>query len=407
MAIAFNSIFLVILFCGSALGTRIHLFSVKSQPGTSMSALSSSASGGMCNTVVKTKGYTCEEHTVTTQDGYILSMQRIPVGRSGGSAGDRPPVLLQHGLLSDGFVWLASSPEQALSFLLANNGFDVWIANGRGTVYSLGHKSLSPDNAVIFLIHSRSYDLTAMFQYVYKKTGQNLHYVAHSQGTLMALAALSKNQLLDMWRSASLLAPISYMGQITSQFVRVAAESMLAEESFWLHLGEFNILKGPEIELMAIACQTKGVNCTDPFSVVSGKNCCQNSSAESDVVAHGLQSSASKNMIHFAQMVTRGTITMFDYDNKDENKKHYGQTVPPVYNLKSIPNDFPLFLCHGGADTLADVYDVQHLVDTLKDHAGDKLVVRYIEKYGHSDFLLGVDAKKEVYDPLMAFLKLH
>ncbi|KAJ0111546.1 hypothetical protein Patl1_01929 [Pistacia atlantica] len=167
------------------------------------------------------------------------------------------------------------------------------------------------------------------------------------------------------------------------------------------------INRGPEIELMAIACQTKGVNCADPFSVVSGKNCCQNSSAESDVAAHGLQSSASKNMIHFAQMVTRGTITMFDYDNKDENKKHYGQTVPPVYNLKSIPNDFPLFLCHGGADTLADVYDVQHLVDTLKDHARDKLVVRYIEKYGHSDFLLGVDAKKEVYDPLMAFLKLH
>ncbi|KAJ0112812.1 hypothetical protein Patl1_01930 [Pistacia atlantica] len=246
MAIAFNSIFLVILFCGSALGMRIHLFSVKSQPGTSVSALSSSASGGMCNTVVKTKGYTCEEHTVTTQDGYILSMQRIPVGRSGGSARDRPPVLLQHGLLSDGFVWLASPPEQALSFLLADNGFDVWIANGRGTVYSLGHKSFSPDNATLWgwsWDEMVAYDLTAMFQYVYKKTGQKLHYVAHSQGTLMALAALSKNQLLDMWRSASLLAPISYMGQITSQFVRVAAECMLAEESFWLHLGEFNILK--------------------------------------------------------------------------------------------------------------------------------------------------------------------
>lgn len=98
---------------------------------------------------------------------------------------------------------------------------------------------------------------------------------------------------------------------------------------------------------------------------------------------------------------------MFDYDNKDENKKHYGQAVPPVYNLKSIPNDFPLFLCHGGADTLADVYDMQHLLDTLKDHAGDKLVVRFIEKYGHSDFLFGVDAKKEVYEPLMDFIKLH
>lgn len=34
---------------------------------------------------------------VTTSDGYILSMQRIPASRSGKKA-NKPPVLLQHGL---------------------------------------------------------------------------------------------------------------------------------------------------------------------------------------------------------------------------------------------------------------------------------------------------------------------
>lgn len=36
---------------------------------------------------------------VTTQDGYILNVQRIPVGRSSEVSDDRVPVLLQHGLL--------------------------------------------------------------------------------------------------------------------------------------------------------------------------------------------------------------------------------------------------------------------------------------------------------------------
>lgn len=39
---------------------------------------------------------------VTTQDGYILSLQRIPEGRVGGTAGTKSkkqPVLIQHGVL--------------------------------------------------------------------------------------------------------------------------------------------------------------------------------------------------------------------------------------------------------------------------------------------------------------------
>ena len=33
--------------------------------------------------LVTTKGYPCEEHTVPTEDGYILKVHRIPHGQSG------------------------------------------------------------------------------------------------------------------------------------------------------------------------------------------------------------------------------------------------------------------------------------------------------------------------------------
>nr|XP_009626259.1 triacylglycerol lipase 2 isoform X1 [Nicotiana tomentosiformis] len=56
-------------------------------------------SAGMCASAVIVHGYKCQEFEVTTDDGYILSVQRIPKGRGGGGGANRPPVLLQHGVL--------------------------------------------------------------------------------------------------------------------------------------------------------------------------------------------------------------------------------------------------------------------------------------------------------------------
>lgn len=48
----------------------------------------------------------------------------------------------------------------------------------------------------------------------------------------MALAALSKGQLLDMLRSAVLLSPVAYVGQMTS-IVRALAEHHIGEASLF------------------------------------------------------------------------------------------------------------------------------------------------------------------------------
>lgn len=106
-------------------------------------------------------------------------------------------------------------------------------------------------------------------------------------------------------------------------------------------------------------------------------------------------------------VIRTGIIAKFDYGNEEENMNHYGQPTPPVYNMSSIPNELPLYLSYGGKDALSDVKDVQVLLDDLKNHAGDKLVVQYREDYAHADFVMGVNANKVVYDPLMAFFRLQ
>lgn len=47
----------------------------------------------------------------------------------------------------------------------------------------------------------------------------------------MALAAISNGELVSMMRSASLLSPIAYLGEVTSPLARFGAETLLAEVS--------------------------------------------------------------------------------------------------------------------------------------------------------------------------------
>ncbi|KAK2979035.1 hypothetical protein RJ640_013669, partial [Escallonia rubra] len=405
MANGLASIALVILFCGSAFASRTKLVSVKEE-----SSVAVLADDGICSSMVEPQGYGCQEHTVTTKDGYILSMQRIPVGRSGGEPGNRPPVLLQHGLLMDGITWLLSPPDQSLALLLADDGFDVWLASTRGTKYSRGHTSLSPEGAAYWdwtwdeLV---AYDLPATYEYVYGQTGQKLHYVGHSLGTLIALASFSKGQLVSMLRSAALLSPIAYVGQLTSPLARTAADNFIAEALMWLGIHEFDPRGEAAVELLMKLCSKAGVDCTHLLTSFTGQNCCLNSSIVNVFLQHEPQSTSTKNMIHVAQMIREGTIRMYDYQDEDENMKHYGQPTPPAYDMTTIPNDLPLFLSYGGADALSDPNDVKLLLESLKDHDGDKLVIQYREDYAHADYVMAENARQEVYEPLMGFFKLQ
>ena len=72
----------------------------------------------ICDTqteLITSKGYPCEDHTVTTADGFILSLQRIPYGkRSLEKPASRPVVFLQHGLLDSSATWVMNLANESL-----------------------------------------------------------------------------------------------------------------------------------------------------------------------------------------------------------------------------------------------------------------------------------------------------
>ncbi|KAK7847712.1 triacylglycerol lipase 2 [Quercus suber] len=397
----------------------------------------------LCKSMVETKGYICEEHKVTTKDGYILGVQRIPVGRTSKTA-NRPPVLLQHGIFMDAATWLFNSPNKSLAFILADNGFDVWIGNNRGTISSRGHTSLSANDLAYWdwtweqLVND---DLPAMYDYIHNQTGQKLYYVGHSMGTLLALASFSQEKLVNLTKSAALLCPIAYTGQVSSVFARAIANTHLAQvrqimklscsilkpifcylriqyhNSFlklnsahtcWVSTTNhllFLVNRSVAGKLLEGVCHLPSIDCSNLVSTVAGPNCCIKPSTYDVFLEHTPQSTSTKNVVHLSQMLLAGNIAKYDYGDDSENKKHYGQCTPPLYNLTRIPKDIPLFIGYGGKDSLSDVNDVKLLLDNLKDHQKDKLVLQYRDDYAHFDFVMAENAESVVYDPLLAFLR--
>ncbi|XP_030953610.1 LOW QUALITY PROTEIN: triacylglycerol lipase 2-like [Quercus lobata] len=370
-----------------------------------------SPENGLCASSVTVHGYKCEEHEVTTKDGYILSVQRIPEGRVGGTAGTKKqPVLtlIQHGVTVDGLTWLLNSPEQNLPLILADNGFDVWISNTRGTRLSRRHVSLVPSQPAFWnwswdeLV---SFELPALFDYVYGQTGQKINYVGHSLGTLTALASFSEGKLVNQLKSAALLSPIAYLSHMKTALGNIAAKSFVGEIGRLFGLAEFNPKGEAGGDFLKFLCDNPGVDCSDLLTAIAGKNCCLNSSTVDLFLMNEPQPTSIMNMVHLSQTVRDGVVAKYNYGRLDYNLMHYGEAVPPIYNLSNIPHDLPMFLSYGGQDALSDVLDVEHLLDDLKSHDVDKLSVQFIKDYAHADFIMGVNAKDVVYSKVVQFFK--
>ena len=80
--------------------------------------------------LIESYGYACETHTITTKDGYILTLHRIP-GRPKQNEGNkntnqfpyhrRTPVFLGHSVVGSSAIW-AFAPNHSLAYTLADEG---------------------------------------------------------------------------------------------------------------------------------------------------------------------------------------------------------------------------------------------------------------------------------------------
>ncbi|KAL5080616.1 hypothetical protein RYX36_009037 [Vicia faba] len=365
---------------------------------------------GLCASLISIHGYKCQELEVTTNDGYILSIQRILEGRVKVEGNvTKEPVIVQHGVMVDGATWFMNSPEQNLPMILADNNFDVWVVNTRGTKYSRKHTYLDASRQEYWhwswdeLV---TYEMPAIFDFVSKETGQKIHYVGHSLGTLVALVSLAEGKWENQIKSVALLSPIAYLSRIKTEIGVIAAKSLLGESLTVLHIAEFDPKGIPVADFIKDICVENGLNCNDLFTLITGPNCCLDRTAFDDFMKVEPQSSSTRNLLHLAQTVRTDRLSKYDFMRPHLNLFHYGRLNPPTYDLSKIPNNIPIFMSYGGTDALADVDDVQKLLnDHFQDHDKDKLSVQFIPNYAHGDYMFATNANQLVYTNVTSFFK--
>ncbi|XP_042499863.1 triacylglycerol lipase 2-like [Macadamia integrifolia] len=377
---------------------------------------------GLCKASVIPHGYKCDEFHVTSKDGYISGLQRIPEGLSSGDvAKKKPPVLVQHGILTDGMSWMMGSTKESLVFALADSGFDVWISNTRGSRFSKKHVSLDesqPEYWNFSWDEVAENDLPAIVDFVYNQTGQNLHYVGHSMGTTIAMAALSEGLLVDKLSSASFLSPIAYLTLMTNAAGIIASDAFLGELCELLGLDQLDpskILAIPKLlpngqlatMLFNNVAKRLGIDLPALEAKLISQNCCLNSTAFQFYIDHALQPASVKTLVHFTQTLRNGVVKKYDYASPDLNMKHYGKPEAPEYDLKNISKSLPLFFSYGGNDDLSDVNDVNHLLDDLSTHHRDKIKTHFVPEFAHLDFVFAINVKEKVYDTMFDFIRAH
>ncbi|KAJ0182198.1 hypothetical protein K1T71_001567 [Dendrolimus kikuchii] len=355
--------------------------------------------------IVKYK-YPVQEYKVVTEDGYILTIVRIP--NSG------PPVLLIPGLLCCGDQFIIAGPKSGLAYRLASEGYDVWLGNYRGTKYSREHVYLSPnsDNQYWnFSWHEVGFfDLPAIIDFVLNKTEHSdLIYAGHSQGTTSFFVLCSErpeyNKKIKFMVS---LSTVAYMTHIKSPVGRVITLFVHEEEFLTDLIGQHEFLPSDIFTrtVTSLVCGkplTAAIICNTLVFSACGFDYPQMNFTNLPVLfSHFPCGSSTKQIIHYAQLVESHAFRQYD-NGKAGNKIKYGTEEPPSYDVSKIT--VPVAIFYSDNDWLSNFTDVKTLIDQMPN-----IVEVYnvpFKSFSHLDYLWARDLNELVNNKFLELVKKY
>ncbi|TQN75195.1 Lipase [Colletotrichum shisoi] len=348
-------------------------------------------------------GYEAEEHVLQTKDGYLLGLHRLAwkKGEEGQKVNSGPGSLkkkvlyLHHGLLMNSEVWVCLTDERrCLPFVLAEQGYDVWLGNNRGNKYSkksVHHSPKSPGFWNFSIDEFAFHDIPDSIAYILETTEQkSLSYIGFSQGTAQAFATLAihpkLNQQVNVFIAlAPAMSPAGLSNGIVDALIKASPQvlfllfgrrSILSSATMWQ-----SILYPPifvRVIDMGLSFlfnwQTKNISLSQKLAAYP----------------HLYSFTSTKSVVHWFQIIRNKSFQMYDDDvhppvSISSSSKYTKVAKYPTRNIKT-----PIVLVYGGSDSLVDI-------KVMLKELPSQTVATEIPHYEHLDFLWGRDVDAQVF----------
>ena len=353
-------------------------------------------------------GLDLEEETVTTEDRYVNTMWRLtskdPNNRNGKS------VIMQHGLLDGAFTFLILA-EDSLPKKLCDEGYVVYLPYIRGTQFSRSHldydSGLTSKYWDFSFDHMAAYDVPANINFVKNRDGvEKVYYIGHSQGSLTFFLAYMNNPEFMEKNIAKFIAlgTVPNVNNAPHFLIKLFDKSKILN---LIPVKNFLTLPKEVGQVFVPLCTSKAKFLCNSILSLAFSGTHETGRIDYDRLGKNIflyepGGTSLQNMKHWIQIYKAKRAQKYDY-GLVENLKHYGQTTPPVYDLKKMKGySIPSLMTISDADPFANPQDTLDFVDNIEN----KKVVNILSltNYNHNDYFWADSAVQEIFPKVMNFL---
>ncbi|KAI4458895.1 lysosomal acid lipase-related [Holotrichia oblita] len=255
-----------------------------------------------------------------------------------------------------------------------------------------------------------SYDIVSTIDFIHKTTNKSTIYIGYSLGAIAGhvYSSLYPDEAANKIKVMISMAPATLIetSQSILRFLRPIWNTLQRLVNAQNH-GELFTHNGPLIKYIRSVCfpyphQLK--MCLGFIQLAFGLNEDQiNPETLPVTLYHDGDSTSIKTIVHLSQIAASRRFRKFDY-GEFINLDIYNSSSPPIYNLTSIK--VPNHLIYGKGDFVAGkkaVSDLYHELSKIGRRYGVYAVKH--PSFAHTDFIIGKDVKKLVYDHIVEFLK--